>query len=170
MKHTTKVASLAAVVGIALSACAVPTEADDTTHAEEVVKEQAATSKDKAKSRSKDGSKNTEAVEKETPEYTPSEENAIASAVDYLDYSAFSKKGLIDQLSSEYGEGFSKADATFAVNQIDVDWNVQAAAAAQDYLDYSAFSRQGLIEQLESPFGGQFTHAQAVYGVNQTGL
>jgi hypothetical protein len=111
-----------------------------------------------------------QAVEKEAPAYTVSQENAIASAQDYLDYSAFSQAGLIGQLSSKAGEGFPKADAIFAVNHIEVDWNQQAAAAAKDYLDYSSFSRAGLIGQLESKAGEGFTHAQAVYGVNQAGL
>jgi hypothetical protein len=101
---------------------------------------------------------------------TAGQENARRSAESYLEFSAFSRKGLIQQLSSEYGEGFSKADAIFAVNHIDVDWNEQAAKSAKNYLDTSAFSRQGLIEQLESEYGDGFTHAQAVYGVNQTGL
>ena len=57
---------------------------------------------------------------------------------------AFSRKGLIQQLSSSAGEGFSRADATYAVNHIDVNWNEQAAKAAQSYLDTMAFSRQGL--------------------------
>jgi hypothetical protein len=165
MRNITKAlvaaAALAAVV-VGTTACEVA-EANKTTHAEEVVKEQAAApAKDKAKPKP--------AVEKETPDYTTAQENAIASAVDYLDFQAFSRTGLIGQLSSEYGEGFSKADAIFAVNHIDVDWNVQAAAAAKDYLDYQAFSRTGLIDQLSSEYGDGFTHAQAVYGVNQTGL
>jgi Host cell surface-exposed lipoprotein len=92
------------------------------------------------------------------------------SAENYLDFSAFSRKGLIEQLSSEYGEGFSKADAIYAVNHLDVDWNEQAAKSAKNYLDQSAFSRQGLIEQLSSEYGEGFSRAQAVYGVNQTGL
>ena len=45
-------------------------------------------------------------------------ENALGSAEDYLDYTAFSRLGLIDQLSSEYGEGFDLADATWAVDQL----------------------------------------------------
>ena len=106
----------------------------------------------------------------EAPEYTTAQENAIASAENYLDFSAFSKKGLIEQLSSEYGDGFKKADAIFAVNHIDVNWNKQAAKAAKNYLETMPFSRSGLIEQLESEFGDGYTHAQAVYGVNQTGL
>jgi hypothetical protein len=104
------------------------------------------------------------------PELTTSQENAIEAAQNYLEFSAFSRQGLIEQLSSEYGDGFPKKDATFAVDYLDPNWKKEAAEAAKNYLDVSAFSRQGLIEQLESDYGDQFTHAQAVYGVNQAGL
>jgi Host cell surface-exposed lipoprotein len=101
---------------------------------------------------------------------TAGQENARQSAENYLDFTAFSRKGLIQQLSSSAGDGFSRADATYAVTHIDVDWNEQAAKSAKNYLDFSSFSRQGLIEQLSSNAGDGFTYAQAVYGVNQTGL
>ena len=104
------------------------------------------------------------------PTLTNSQEQAIGAAEDYLDYMAFSRNGLIHQLSSDAGSGFSKADATFAVDHITVNWNEQAAKAAQQYLDYSHFSRSGLIHQLESEAGSGFTHKQAVYGVNKAGL
>jgi hypothetical protein len=107
---------------------------------------------------------------KPEPELTASQENAIGSAEDYLEYSAFSRTGLIEQLSSEYGEGFPKADAIFAVNHIEVDWNEQAAKSAKEYLDYDSFSRQGLIDQLSSEYGEGFSLAQAIYGVSKTGL
>ena len=71
----------------------------------------------------------------------------MRKAKDYLDYTAFSRSGLINQLV-EF-DGFSTADATFAVDHITVDWNEQAAKAAKDYLDVSGFSRSGLIDQLE---------------------
>jgi len=100
----------------------------------------------------------------EAPALTVSQENAIRKAESYLDYTAFSRSGLIEQL--EY-EGFSTADATFAVDSLDVDWMEQAAKKAADYLDYSAFSRSGLISQLE--YEG-FTHEQAVYGADSVGL
>lgn len=93
-----------------------------------------------------------------------SQANARETAADYLDYSGFSRKGLIGQLKFE---GYSKADATYGVDSLDADWNQQAARTAQDYLDYDAFSRAGLINQLV--FEG-FTHSQAAYGVTQTGL
>jgi hypothetical protein len=97
-------------------------------------------------------------------------ENALESAEDYLDYTAFSRLGLIDQLSSEYGEGFDLADATWAVDQLRVDWNEQAVKSGRQYLDFSSFSRQGLIDQLSSQYGEQFTVAQATYAVNKIGL
>jgi hypothetical protein len=104
------------------------------------------------------------------PTYTKAQEQAIGAAEDYLEYSAFSRKGLIKQLSSDAGEGFSKADATFAVDHIKVYWKEQAAKSAKEYLEYSNFSRSGLIHQLESDAGEGFTHSQAVYGVNKAGL
>jgi hypothetical protein len=99
----------------------------------------------------------------EQPLSPVSQQNAVRAAEDYLDVSAFSRQGLIEQL--EYS-GFSTEDATFAVDQIAVDWNVQAAKAAEDYLDISGFSRSGLIEQLE--YSG-FTPAQAEYGATAVG-
>lgn len=97
-------------------------------------------------------------------QYTVAQENAIGTAADYLDYSAFSRSGLIEQLKFE---GYKVTDATIAVDSLKVDWNAQAVAAAKDYLDYSNFSRQGLIDQLM--FEG-YTESQAVYGVKRTGL
>lgn len=101
---------------------------------------------------------------KPTPKLTAGQENALAKAEQYLDYSAFSRKGLIEQLEFE---DFSTKDATYAVDHVKVNWNEQAAAKAEQYLEMSAYSRQGLIEQLE--FEG-FTTAQATYGVKQAGL
>ncbi|OBF09937.1 hypothetical protein A5727_21795 [Mycobacterium sp. ACS4331] len=99
------------------------------------------------------------------PSFTPAQRNAIKSAESYLDYAAFSKQGLIDQL--EYGD-FSTSDATFAVEYIEanggVDWNEQAVKSARQYLEYTSFSLQALVEQLE--YSG-FTPAEAQYGANQ---
>jgi hypothetical protein len=99
----------------------------------------------------------------ELPLSPMSQQNAVRAAEDYLDYTAFSRQGLIDQL--EY-EDYSTEDATFAVDHITVDWNEQAVKAAQDYLDYTSFSRGGLIEQLV--YSG-FTPAQAQYGAAAVG-
>lgn len=95
---------------------------------------------------------------------TISQQNALRKAADYLEYTAFSRTGLIGQL--EYEE-FSTADATWAVDRVTVNWNEQAAKKAKDYLEYTAFSRTGLIDQLI--YEG-YTPAQAEYGVSKTGL
>ena len=88
---------------------------------------------------------------------------------DYLSTQAFSYQGLIDQLDSSYGDGYSVADATAAVNSLSVDWNAEAAQSAKDYLSTQAFSCNGLIQQLSSSYGDKYTIAQATYGAHQAG-
>jgi hypothetical protein len=105
-----------------------------------------------------------EPAEPAEPAETVSQEQARLSAESYLEWGAFSRKGLIGQLKYE---GFSRADATYAVSAISVNWNKQAAKSARSYLDTMPLSRVELIDQLE--YEG-FTTAQAVYGVNQVGL
>jgi hypothetical protein len=104
------------------------------------------------------------------PQMSASQEQALGQAHDYLGTQAFSRQGLIDQLSSPYGGQFPKADAIWAVDHVGANWNEQAAKQAKQYLATQNFSRQALIDQLTSPYGGQFTYAQAVYGVNAAGL
>lgn len=107
------------------------------------------------------------------PVLTLSQQNAVKSGQDYLEYSAFSRAGLVQQLSSEYGEGFPPEDAEFAVAYLEqnglVDWNAEAAESAKDYLEYSSFSRDGLYEQLTSQYGEGFTPDQANYALGQVG-
>lgn len=95
---------------------------------------------------------------------TVSQEQAVAQAESYLEFTAFSRKGLIKQLEFEE---FSKADATYAVDHITVNWNEQAAKQARSYLDMTAFSHGSLLRQLK--FEG-FTSSQAAFGVKSVGL
>ena len=97
------------------------------------------------------------------------QKNAVRSANAYLSMSGFSRNGLIEQLSSPYGDGYEKHDATVAVDSLSVDWNEQAVRSARQYLDMSGFSCQGLIDQLSSEFGEKFTKSQATHGARQAG-
>ncbi|MCM3778388.1 Ltp family lipoprotein [Microbacterium hydrocarbonoxydans] len=99
----------------------------------------------------------------EKPKLTVAQENAIRSAQNYLDFTGFSRSGLIGQL--EY-EGFSTEDATFAVDNAGADWNLEAAEKAQSYLDFSSFSRDGLYGQLE--YEG-FLPSEIEYGLAAVG-
>jgi hypothetical protein len=101
---------------------------------------------------------------------TVSQRNALKSAQSYIGMQGFSKLGLIGQLSSSAGDGYTKADATWAVEHLDVDWSEQAVRAGRAYLDMQGFSRAGLIEQLSSPAGDKFTTAQATYAADKLGL
>jgi hypothetical protein len=92
------------------------------------------------------------------PVYTLAQQNAIHQAQSYLDYSGFSRVGLIDQV--EY-EGHATEEATFGA-----DWNAEAAEKAASHLGYSSFSRQGLYDQLA--FEG-FTDAEIQFGLAAVG-
>ena len=94
---------------------------------------------------------------------TVSQQNALESAMSYLDFTHFSYTGLIDQL--EY-EGYSTEDATWAVDSCGADWNEQALGSAQDYLDFTSFSYTGLIDQLE--YEG-FSTSEATYAADNCG-
>jgi Host cell surface-exposed lipoprotein len=92
---------------------------------------------------------------------------ALQAAESYLAMSGMSKKGLFEQLSSSAGEGFTQAQAQYAVDHVDADWNKEAVESARSYLDMTPMSRNELIEQLSSSAGEGFTYEQALYAVNK---
>lgn len=117
-----------------------------------------------AKSENSDENEKTTKKPETTKDSIPlGKKNALKTAENYLSFSAFSKKGLIDQLEFE---GYTSEEAKYAADNCGANWNEQAAKKAQSYLDFTSFSKQGLIEQLE--FEG-FTHDQAVYGAKAVG-
>ena len=93
------------------------------------------------------------------PHFTASQQQAVDAADNYLsDGQGFSKAGLAAQLDSAYGNGFTYADAVFAVNHVQVSWYQQAAISAKNYMsDGQGFSCSSLLSQLTSAYGGQFT-------------
>lgn len=97
------------------------------------------------------------------------QKNAVRSAINYLDMTGFSRDGLISQLSSPYGDGYSLDDATAAVDSLSVDWSAQAVRSAKQYLSMMGFSCRGLIDQLSSDAGDKYTVQQATYGAQQAG-
>ena len=101
---------------------------------------------------------------------TTSQQNARRSAESYLEFTGFSREGLIKQLSSEHGDQYSVEDATAAVDSLVVDWNEQAARSAESYLSMMGFSCKGLIDQLSSEHGDKYTVEQATYGATKAGI
>jgi hypothetical protein len=106
------------------------------------------------------------------PAMTVSQEQAVQSAKNYLqDGQGFSESGLLNQLTSSSGEGFSQADAKFAIKYLHPDWYAQAVLSAKNYMhDGQGFSRSELLDQLTSSYGEGFTQSQALYAVGKVGL
>ena len=100
---------------------------------------------------------------------TGPQKNAVRSAKQYLSMQGFSRDGLIQQLSSDYGDGYTVSDATVAVDSLNNDWNKEAVRSAKQYLSMQGFSCNGLIEQLSSSYGDKYTVSQATYGARQAG-
>lgn len=92
--------------------------------------------------------------------------NALRSAENYLEFSAFSYQGLYDQLTSEYADQFPADAAQYAVDNLQVDWNEQALKSAKQYLEFSPMSDAELYDQLVSEYGEQFTPEQAQYAID----
>lgn len=102
--------------------------------------------------------------------FTFAQINAIRSAKQYLSMQGFSRAGLIQQLSSDVGDGYTIDDATVAVDNLNIDWNEQAVRSAKQYLSMQGFSCRGLIQQLSSSAGDGYTLSQATYGARQAGV
>ncbi|SCL25873.1 Nucleoside phosphorylase [Micromonospora nigra] len=96
--------------------------------------------------------------------------NAVRSAQSYLRNGAFSRKGLIEQLSSDAGDGYSLEASTYAVDSLNIDYNEQAVKSAQSYLRNGAFSRKGLIEQLSSDAGDGYSLEASTYAVDSLNI
>ena len=100
---------------------------------------------------------------------TGPQKNAVRSAKLYTSMQGFSREGLIEQLSSDAGDGYKIEDATVAVDSLNLDWNKEAVKSAKLYLSMQGFSCKGLIEQLSSSAGDKYTESQATYGAQQAG-
>ena len=103
-----------------------------------------------------------------SPSMTGAQQQAVDAAESYLsEGQGFSDQGLLQQLTSSAGNGFSQSDAEFAINYLNPNWDAQAVDAANGYLsEGQGFSEQGLLQQLTSNAGAGFTEAQAEYAIN----
>lgn len=93
--------------------------------------------------------------------------NALKKGLSYAQNLHMSKKGVYDQLTSTYGEGFSADAAQYAIdNMTSVDWDANALAKAQEYYSLMAMSKSELYDQLTSEYGEQFTASEAQYAID----
>ena len=85
----------------------------------------------------------------------------------------YSESGLMERLTSgvdDYGRGFTKEEAEYAMTFVKADWGNEAAKRAKFYLEYVAsdYTKQEMIETLMDLDG--FSEADATYGAEMNGL
>jgi len=99
-------------------------------------------------------------------EPTNEQKNALRKAESYAKTMHMSKQGIYDQLTSEYGEGFDKEAAQYAIDNIEWDWNANALAKAKSYRDTMSMSKNRIYDQLTSEYGEKFTKEEAQYAID----
>uniref|UniRef100_UPI0026204172 Ltp family lipoprotein n=1 Tax=uncultured Psychrobacter sp. TaxID=259303 RepID=UPI0026204172 len=107
-----------------------------------------------------------EFIPKNLADLTNPQKNAVRSAKDWIEYSAYSRKNLIETLSQS--DGYTIDDATAAVDGLNIDWNEQALRSAKDWLEYSGYSRKNLIETFSQSDG--YSQSQATYAAEKAGV
>ncbi|MGL4849413.1 MAG: Ltp family lipoprotein [Clostridium sp.] len=121
-------------------------------------------SRKKAEGDKKDTSKEEKS---DTSSKVPAEyKSALAKAKIYGESMNMSKAGIYDQLTSEYGEKFSKEAAKYAVDNVKLDYNELALKKAETYQKQMAISPSAIYDQLISEHGEKFTEAQAKYAID----
>lgn len=91
--------------------------------------------------------------------------SALGKAAVYANTMHMSKRGVYDQLVSEYGEKFSTTAAQYAIDNVKADWNANALAKAKNYQDNMNMSPASIHDQLTSEYGEKFTQAEADYAI-----
>ena len=92
--------------------------------------------------------------------------SALNKAITYSDAMHMSKAAIYDQLTSEYGEKFSAEAAQYAIDNVEVDWKVNALKKAEEYSDTMYMSKAGIYDQLISEYGEKFTEEEAQYAID----
>jgi hypothetical protein len=91
--------------------------------------------------------------------------SALSQASSYSSSMHMSKKGVYDQLVSEYGGKFTPEAAQYGIDNVKADWNANALAKAKDYQDTMHQSPAAIHDQLTSEYGEKFTQAEADYAI-----
>ncbi len=84
----------------------------------------------------------------------------------YAETMQMSKAGIYDQLISEYGEGFPKEAAQYAIDNLEFDWKANALEKAKSYAETMAMSDSAIYDQLISEYGEKFTAEEDQYAID----
>lgn len=90
---------------------------------------------------------------------------ALKKAKSYSDMMHMSKKGIYNQLTSEYGEKFPADAAQYAIDNLNADWGKNALEKAKSYRKTMSMSNKAIHDQLTSEYGEKFTQEEADYAI-----
>jgi len=93
--------------------------------------------------------------------------SALNKASLYANTMHMSKRGVYNQLVSEYGEKFSAEAAQYAIDNVKADWNANALIKAKNYQNTMNMSPSAIHDQLTSEYGEKFTEAEADYAIQR---
>lgn len=96
---------------------------------------------------------------------TTEQRNALTKAKTYSNMMDMSRRGIYDQLTSQYGDKFSADDANWALDHLQADYNANALAKAKTYQSAMSMSAEAIRDQLASQYGDQFTDDEANYAI-----
>lgn len=96
----------------------------------------------------------------------PAEYKAALERAQLYESQHFSKKGLYNQLSSQYGDHYSAAAAQYAVDNVKFDWKANALESAKTFNKFGYFSKQALTYLLTADPGSGFTADEAKYAID----
>lgn len=105
------------------------------------------------------------AAKEQAPKVPAEYVSALVKAESYATTQYMSKQGVYDQLTSQYGEQFSKPAAQYAIDHVKADWNANALAKAKQYQEQQSMSPAAIHDQLTSQYGEKFTATQADYAI-----
>jgi len=91
--------------------------------------------------------------------------SALTKASLYANTMYMSKRGVYDQLVSEYGEKFSADAAQYGIDNVKANWNANALKKAKMYQDTMSMSPDAIRDQLVSDYGEKFTQDEANYAI-----
>lgn len=91
--------------------------------------------------------------------------SALVKAEMYSNTMNMSKKGLYEQLTSDYGEKFSAEAAQYAIDNVNADFKANALKKAEMYQETMHMSPSSIRDQLVSDAGEKFTKEEAEYAL-----
>lgn len=120
---------------------------------------------DSAKINTQEKTQQSKTPEPKQPSIPTEYKSALSKATSYSNTMHMSKKGVYDQLVSEYGEKFVPEAAQYAIDNVKADWNANALAKAKIYQNDMKMSPAAIHDQLLSEYGEKFTLPEADYAI-----